>query len=258
MGITAPLLIDRIGREADLFLDRDRDRTESIALHRHPHGELGLIRRGHIVTATEQARWMIPAGQAYWVPPYMAHGGDMAGVDGCRLYISASLAQELMPSEPAALTATPLMEALMSRWERDLQAPCPVRPIDHHLLAVMRDEIETNLASPVLLPMPRHALTRAVLSDWARHCEEKLSLDDLASKCGLSRRSFTRRFHAETGLSPGAWMQIARIIRGCQLLAAGLPVTEIALMLGYESVTSFVTLCRAHTGFNPTTLRQKI
>lgn len=204
------------------------------------------------------ARWLIPAGQAYWVPPGTPHGGTLCGAYGIRIYISAEIARDLCPESPVAFSATPLLRAVMERWSGEAASGLPARPIDWHTIAVVSDEIERSMIRPLILPMPTHAVMRAILSTWAATCEEQLSLDQLAERCRMSRRTFTRQFRVETGLSPGAWMQSARVLRGCELMASGVPVTETAYMLGYESPSSFFSLCRKMTGLNPTDLLRSL
>lgn len=241
-----------------LLSQKDQGRTEESDLHRHPHGEIYVVQAGHLVSASGDARWLIPAGQAYWLPPGTPHGGTLCGAYGIRVYLAAEIALEFCPASPTAFSATPLLEALMDRWSSEAASGLPDRPIDRHRVAVLSEEIARSMTRPLILPMPSHAVMRTVVSDWATKCEERLSLDELADRCRMSRRTFTRQFRVETGLSPGAWMQSARILRGCDLMASGMAVTETAYMLGYESPSSFFNLCRKMTGLNPSELLRSV
>jgi len=50
------------------------------------------------------------------------------------------------------------------------------------------------------------------------------------------RRSLTRLFRQETGLSVGQWRLRRRVVAAIVLLAEGRSVTDTALTLGYDSV----------------------
>ncbi|WP_336763509.1 AraC family transcriptional regulator [Asaia sp. VD9] len=217
-----------------------------------------MVKAGHLVSASTDARWLIPAGQAYWVPPAMPHGGALCAADGIKVYISTDLSRDFCPPVPLAFSVTPLLCAIMERWAEEASLGLPDRPLDRHRLALVSDEMTRAVTRPLILPMPAHVIMRAVMSEWARESEEQLSLDALAQRCRMSRRSFTRRFRSETGMAPGAWMQCARILRGCALMSEGISITETAYRLGYESPSSFFNLCRKMTGLSPSALFRSI
>ena len=56
---------------------------------------------------------------------------------------------------------------------------------------------------------------------------------------------------AETGFSFNEWRQRIRLLRALELLAAGKPVTAIALDLGYDNVSAFIALFRRMFGTTP-------
>ncbi|WP_134624769.1 helix-turn-helix domain-containing protein, partial [Pseudomonas aeruginosa] len=68
---------------------------------------------------------------------------------------------------------------------------------------------------------------------------------------GLSSRSLSRLFGAETGMSFAQWRQLARLHAAVERLAAGQAVGEVALSLGYESPSSFASAFRTVFGETP-------
>lgn len=67
----------------------------------------------------------------------------------------------------------------------------------------------------------------------------------------MNRHSFTRLFRRETGMSFAEWRQQACLAVALPRLAAGRPVTIIALDLGYESATAFSTMFKRVVGTSP-------
>jgi AraC-like DNA-binding protein len=72
-----------------------------------------------------------------------------------------------------------------------------------------------------------------------------------AAALGCSREHFTRSFHAQAGLSPGAWLRRRRIERAEELLAAGTPVAEVARRVGFASRSHFAAAFRKQRGRAP-------
>lgn len=72
---------------------------------------------------------------------------------------------------------------------------------------------------------------------WARaHLGRRLSVDQLAARAVMSRRTFVRRFKETTGTSPHAWLVAQRLNRAEELLeTTGLPIERIAHDVGYTS-----------------------
>lgn len=75
---------------------------------------------------------------------------------------------------------------------------------------------------------------------WALgRLEDPLRLEDLAAHAGMSRRTFTRRFRAEVGQSPGQWLTQQRLDLARHLLEhSQLPVDRIAKRSGFATATS--------------------
>ena len=82
--------------------------------------------------------------------------------------------------------------------------------------------------------------------------QDSRSLEDWAAWTGLSARSLSRLFRAETALSFAQWRQQARLSRGLEQLAEGTSVTTtVADALGYDSVSAFVAMFRRNFGQPP-------
>ncbi|WP_166879296.1 GlxA family transcriptional regulator [Salinibacterium sp. ZJ450] len=59
----------------------------------------------------------------------------------------------------------------------------------------------------------------SAVADWAiAHLDEDLTVDDLARHALMSSRTFARRFRADMGTTPAAWLNRQRTIRAQQLL----------------------------------------
>ena len=89
------------------------------------------------------------------------------------------------------------------------------------------------------------------------HIDEPISVQELADLVKLSRFHFTTAFRRATGLTPHGWLTELRIGRARQLLGKPeLPVTQIALAVGFQTPSSFTAAFRKLTGLTPTQYRR--
>ena len=75
----------------------------------------------------------------------------------------------------------------------------------------------------------------AKVTEWMlEHLDHDLTVDVLARKALMSPRTFARRFRAETGTTPNAWLNRQRLLRAQQLLEeTSLSLEEIARETGF-------------------------
>jgi len=76
-------------------------------------------------------------------------------------------------------------------------------------------------------------------------------LDEWADIAGMGRRTFTRCFRKETGMSFATWRQNVRLIEALSRLALGETVTRVALDVGYNSPSAFAAMFRRAFGVPP-------
>jgi len=115
-------------------------------------------------------------------------------------------------------------------------------------------------AQVVEAPGPRYDDGIDALLDWARgNLHEDLSIESLARRALLSRRSFARRFRAATGTSPYAWILDQRVLLAQQLLETEprLGVEEAAGRAGFGSAALLRQHFQRRFGCSPTQYRRR-
>lgn len=90
-------------------------------------------------------------------------------------------------------------------------------------------------AQYVQTPLPADADTLAPLLAWmVEHLDDDLGVPALAARALMSERTFARRFRAETGATPAAWVARQRVARAQELLErTAAPVDEVARRCGF-------------------------
>jgi transcriptional regulator GlxA family with amidase domain len=104
---------------------------------------------------------------------------------------------------------------------------------------------------------PEKGTSLATTRAWALHrLNEPLTLRELATHAGVSTRTLTRLFHAETGLTPLQWLLHQRVDRARELLeTTDLPMDRVAHQSGLATPDSLRKHLHRRTGLTPTTYR---
>ena len=102
------------------------------------------------------------------------------------------------------------------------------------------------------------ASATAVARAWAlSRLGEPVALDEWASRAGMSRRTFTRRFRAEAGMSPGQWLTRQRVELARDLLeTTDLAVDVVAAKAGFGTAAAMRHHLRAALGTSPMSYRR--
>lgn len=106
---------------------------------------------------------------------------------------------------------------------------------------------------------PKAGDSLAGLLQWIdEHLADQHTLQSMARHAALSPRTLLRRFHAETGGTPYAWLTSRRIARAQELLeSSALSMEDIARHVGLGSATLLRHHFRAHVGLSPLQYRRQ-
>lgn len=78
------------------------------------------------------------------------------------------------------------------------------------------------------------------------------TLAALAREVGMSRSAFASRFAQIVGVPPIEYLANWRMtLAKSELASSDLPMTDIAEMAGYQSVSAFSTAFKRETGYSP-------
>lgn len=126
------------------------------------------------------------------------------------------------------------------------QKPSPFAPRLCRVIPVTEPSI-TRLGAEALARVARFAV---------QHHREQVTVADLADHAGYSRHHFSRAFTATKSVSPSAYLTALRIESAkALLLTEDAPVIDIAMEIGFDSLSSFSRRFAATVGTPPARLR---
>lgn len=221
-----------------------------LATHRHRRGQLLYASRGTVAVTTPFGAWIAPPERAVWIPGGTPHSVRMIGEVNTNSVYLETMVTGALGEACRVLSVSPLLRALL------VEAAAVPREYDPAgrdglLMSLVVAEIARAPTVPLALPLPTHAGLSARCARFLERPTVTEAIDGWADDLSMHRRSFTRLFRRETGMSFAQWRQQACLLSALPRLAAGESVTAIALDLGYESATSFSTMFRRALGVPP-------
>jgi AraC-like DNA-binding protein len=224
------------------------------------------VDRHYLLCASAGALRLEAQGQAWLLPPARAaliEAGRPIQVSIPQPVTTASILfhPEFAPSPPAPLTVfdlSPLARALVTECGAWGESNQPLTSYAEALFAALA-AVTWRLAerpSPVVVPTGRSTELRRALQLTEQQLGGEIRFEDVADNVGLAPRSLARRFEEETAMTWRAVLRRMRVLRAIEELATGdTPVTTIAYMVGYTSLSAFNAAFRELTGRTPTQYR---
>jgi AraC-like DNA-binding protein len=209
------------------------------------------------MASTSHGTWLVPCRRALWIPAGARHELRMQGVVEMQsLYFDTGMFPD-MPDRCRVVAISSLMRSLMAeavalpiKYDREGRSAAIMKLIGY--------EVGRLRELPLSLPLPADkALARRCLK-FSASPKAHAKIDDWASSLHLTRRTFTRLFRRETGLSFVAWRQQACILAALPKLTAGASVTQTAADLGYDNPAAFSTLFKRTLSVAPREYIQSI
>jgi AraC-like DNA-binding protein/quercetin dioxygenase-like cupin family protein len=221
-----------------------------LPVHHHRKAELILTLRGVVRCEAEQGIWIVPPRCAVWIPAHVSHSVSMSGnVEVYCLFVEAEKAPTL-PRQCCTLSVSPLLEQLLLHVTR-IPVLYDVDGADGRIATVLLEQLSIAPVEQLNFPMPLDARLRKMAAAMMADPSDRATIEEWAGRVALSPRTLARALKRETGMSFGRWRQQLHILLALQRLDEGASVQAVALDLGYEGASAFVTMFRKALGKPP-------
>lgn len=220
--------------------------------HTHARGQFAYAAQGAMTVLTTAGNWIVPPQCAVWLPADVPHEMQMSGqvrMLNAFVHTRAKQAGQL-PRHCCVLSTTSLLRDLIAQA---VQQPALYQATTRagRIMALLVDEISAMQPLALNAPLPDDPRLAAFCREVLAAPSASLGLDEAASRIGLSRRSFTRLFREELGVSFVAWREQACLLSAIARFAQGDSITRVAYDLGYSSPSAFSTMFKRVVGVTP-------
>lgn len=218
--------------------------------HQHPWGQLAYASQGIMRVELPGASFTIPPERALWIPKFTPHIiSTRYGLSFRSLYIDNALSINL-PTDTTAIVVDKLLRELIlqvTRWGNDYE----IDGKKERLMGFLLDQVEDAQQTPLYLNMPTDKRLLKMTSRLSRHPADNTSLEQWSSFIGATPRTINRLFNKETNMGFLQWRQRLRILYSLDKIERGDNLVDVAVELGYESSSAFITMFKKHLGTSP-------
>ena len=206
--------------------------------HMHDRAQFSYRVQGVAIVQVEGRSILLPPGRGVWIPAGVEHAVSCRGPAAYRAFYAAADATP-QPNQVHIIDVSPLLAALIE----DVVTAGDTEGFDTRAALIVQlilgeisrlPDIDDDV--PVMPTSPR---LRRMCEAFRLDPTTTIGIDDWASQLGMSRRTFSRTFRAETGMSFGFWQHQVRQARVLEWDMQRVPAAEMAFRLGYASVASF-------------------
>ncbi len=177
-------------------------------------------------------------------------------LDYCSLNISHELTQHL-PEKTSLIKITPIVSSIIDDFrQRDINVAASEQ--DQRLVRVLLDQLAERQVEHHFLPSTDNKYLAPILAAIEENPTDDISLKDWADKVHATERTLSRHCQSELGMSFTEWRLRVRYLYSMDLLRNGQSVKEVALTLGYNQASPFISMFKKYSGQTPEQYKNRL
>lgn len=214
--------------------------------HSHRDHQLAWASSGILSVETDHSSWVLPSTRALWIPAGVLHETSASSNATMRSVYVRPARCPVEWRHPTPVAASPLLAEMIGHLERPDGDPGRRSRGEQFFF----DLLEPLSSATIEVRLPRDPRAARVARALQADPGDGRDLRDWGREVGASERTLGREF-ARTGTSFRQWRTLNRLRAALPTLAAGKPVSQVALEVGYETTSAFVAAFRRETGLTP-------
>jgi len=186
-----------------------------------------------------------------WVPPQVMHAAFYSEASALiNLQFSPAFAADF-PQHCSLLAVSNLLRELAREAVRLQTTTTETATLELVARLIIHQSKCAWQSAGLFVPHGNDRRLRAAIDILKNSPEQDVNFDHLAQQALTSSRTLARLFVSETGMTFRRWREHLRIVLAIDRLSRGQSITQTALELGYQSVSSFTTLFTRTLGHPP-------
>lgn len=224
--------------------------------HAHDTHQLLYANEGVLRVDVEGAMWRLPPGRGAWIRGRVSHRVITTRATLRTIYMHPAAVGIAEPVRIFSVDAHARQMLIHAQsWSQE-QREDPLARLYFQTVMALFEAQWSHKQWAFDLPTTEDALLQRAI-DYAHANLAEASLDGAARAAFTSTRTLSRRFQAQLSITWRAYLSQARLIRAMDLLVAGMPVTDVAFEVGFESPSAFTKAFKQLTGQLPSQLLER-
>ena len=230
-------------------------------VHRHSRHQLLYAEGGVLHFFTRDKQFILPARHAAWIPAKLIHKVESPSphLHLRTLYIWRDDGEQKFPEQLTIFPVTPLAREMIvytQRWPHENPVSISEDAFYKAIFYLISDWCRDAIS--LVLPTTQHQMLRNITSHLINNLDNDLTTASVGREFGVSSRTMMRLFRGHLDMTFREYLRTARVITALELLSFPDPsITEIALQVGYQSMSSFSRTFKVYVGRSPSVFRNE-
>lgn len=215
-----------------------------LPMHQHDKAQLCYAEGGATFLVLEDNTYLLPSRHYSWIPAGVKH--QIWHKTHTDTIFTCYIPTNILPDNDfykkiGIYPVTPVifeMSQYAMQWDGNL-FPGDFRfKFISTLVDLLMDMNQKEL--PFALPTTSNEHLQKILTFIQGNLQEKISLEALSKRFGVSERTLSRNFKTHLRISFFQYLKLARVIRSIEMMMnKDMSISEIAFATGYESISAF-------------------
>lgn len=249
----------------DFFVNHLHLQKIETKIHKHKKGQLLFAEGGIIHVFVNEKHWYLPARCFMWIPANTEHKiiTFSPNVDLYNFYFKMQNSDLSFYHTADIYYAGDLLREMILYTKDWNGAYTPEQPLQFHFIqaikAMLPELVINRLPETIQHPFPKDKTLLQIARFLTNNLERNYTLEEVAKEFGLSPRTLSRKFKENMGMSYVRFLRSLRITKALELIAQQhYNMYEVAMLVGYGSLSAFSTIFYKIIGIRPTEYAQLV